>query len=255
MEWPISDLARASGTTTRALRHYGDLGLLQPSRVGPSGYRFYDQDGLLRLQRILLLRDLGLPLATIGEVLAGEQDAERALEVHLDLLKQERERLDRRIRSVTTTLAKRRGGEQMTANESFDGFDHTEYKEEVEQRWGKAAYRDSDAWWRAKSPEEKRAFQDAQLAIAADYGAAKQAGLAAEDDRVQAIAQRHYDWLSGIAGTPQRPQGGPTAEYFAGLGEMYVEDPRFTANYDMHGQGTAKLVRDAMRVYAERHLS
>src|SRR3712207_8600844 len=57
MEWPISELARAAGTTTRALRHYGDLGLLEPSRVAAGGYRFYDEDGLLRLQRILLLRE------------------------------------------------------------------------------------------------------------------------------------------------------------------------------------------------------
>jgi DNA-binding transcriptional MerR regulator len=255
VEWPINELARASGTTTRTLRHYGDLGLLSPSRVAANGYRFYDEDGLLRLQRILLLRHLGLPLATIGEVLAGEQDAEAALLVHLDLLKQERERLDRRIRSVTTTIEKRRGGEQMTANESFDGFDHTEYKEEVEQRWGKAAYRDSDAWWRAKSPEQKQAFQDAQRAIARDYGAAKHAGHGPEDDEVQAITQRHYEWLSGIAGTPQTPQGGPTEEYFTYLGEAYLSDPRLTLNYDMHGEGTAELVRDAMRVYAERHLS
>jgi DNA-binding transcriptional MerR regulator len=223
--------------------------------VAGNGYRFYDEDGLLRLQRILLLRHLGLSLATIGEVLAGEQDTEEALVVHLDLLKQERERLDRRIRSVTITLEKRRGGEQMTANESFDGFDHTEYKEEVEQRWGKAAYADSDRWWGSKSPEEKRAFQDAQVAIARDYGTAKRADHGPEDEEVQAIARRHAEWLAGIPGTPQGPQGRPARAYFIGLGEMYVADPRFTSNYDMHGEGTAELVRDAMRVYAERHLS
>lgn len=35
---------------------------------------------------------------------------------------------------------------------------------------------------------------------------------------------------------------------------MYVDDPRFTANYDKYGEGTASLVRDAMKVYAERNL-
>jgi hypothetical protein len=47
----------------------------------------------------------------------------------------------------------------------------------------------------------------------------------------------------------------PTEGYVVGLGEMYVADPRFTANYDRHGPGTAVLVRDAMKVYAERHLA
>jgi hypothetical protein len=35
---------------------------------------------------------------------------------------------------------------------------------------------------------------------------------------------------------------------------MYVNDPRFTANYDRHGEGTAVFIRDAMKVYAERKL-
>lgn len=46
----------------------------------------------------------------------------------------------------------------------------------------------------------------------------------------------------------------PTKEYVTGLGRMYVDDPRFTVNYDQHGEGTALLVRDAMKVYAERNL-
>ena len=37
------------------------------------------------------------------------------------------------------------------AQDMFDGFDHTQYKDEVEQRWGKDAYATSDAWWRGMS--------------------------------------------------------------------------------------------------------
>ena len=71
---------------------------------------------------------------------------------------------------------------------------------------------------------------------------------------MQAITQRHYEWLAGVPGTPRVESGGPAKEYFVGLGEMYVDDPRFTANYDVHAEGTAELIRDAMRVYADRHL-
>ncbi|MGH3433605.1 MAG: TipAS antibiotic-recognition domain-containing protein [Thermocrispum sp.] len=35
---------------------------------------------------------------------------------------------------------------------------------------------------------------------------------------------------------------------------MYVADPRFTANYDRHADGTAGFIRDAMKAYAERNL-
>ncbi|MEV1286203.1 MerR family transcriptional regulator [Micromonospora sp. NPDC049679] len=246
MEWSIQELARLAGTTSRTLRHYGQVGLLEPSRVGSNGYRYYDQDCLVRLQRILLLRELGLGLPAIAEVLAGEQDTAAALRIHLRLLEQERQRLGRQIESVTTTLRKTEGGEQLMAEEIFDGFDHTQYEQEVTERWGRGAYEKADRWWRSLSDADKKAFQQQQLDIAADYGRAHLAGSSAESDEVQAITQRHFEWLS-ITTTPTRP-------YFIGLGEMYVADPRFTANYDRHGEGTAVLIRDAMKVYAERHL-
>jgi DNA-binding transcriptional MerR regulator len=74
MEWSIQDIARLAGTTSRTLRHYGDVGLLEPSRVAANGYRYYDAAALARLQRILLLRELGLGLPAIADVLAGQTD-------------------------------------------------------------------------------------------------------------------------------------------------------------------------------------
>ena len=62
MNWSIQELAKLGGTTSRALRHYDEVGLLPPSSVGANGYRYYDERALLRLQRILLLRELGLGL-------------------------------------------------------------------------------------------------------------------------------------------------------------------------------------------------
>jgi DNA-binding transcriptional MerR regulator len=245
-EWSIQDLARAAGTTSRTLRHYAAIGLLTPSRIGGNGYRYYDQDSLVRLQRILLLRDLGLGLPAIAEVLGGQQDTATALRTHLALLEQERRRVGRQIESVRTTLRKTEGGEQLMAEEVFDGFDHTRYEGEVTQRWGREAYERGDRWWRSLSDTEKRSFHQRQVDIAADYGRALRAGISADSDEVQAITRRHVDWLS-VTTTPTR-------DYLIGLGEMYVADPRFTATYDVHGEGTAAFVRDAMKVYAERHL-
>src|SRR5690554_4444275 len=146
MDWSIQQIARLSGTTSRTLRHYDDIGLLPPTRIGHNGYRYYDQNALSRLQRILLLRDLGLGLEAIGRVLHGQSDNTDALRTHLRWLQLEQQRLDRQIAAVETTITKMEGGEQLMADEMFDGFDHTQYKEEVEQRWGKQAYAKSDAW-------------------------------------------------------------------------------------------------------------
>lgn len=248
-EWSIQDLAKAAGTTSRALRHYGQLGLLPPSRIGANGYRYYDEYSLVRLQRILLLRELGVGLPVIGEILAGERDAITALRAQLELLRQEQERLRRRIASVHTTLDKLERGERLVAAEVFEEFDHTQYRDEVIERWGAEAYERGDRWWSSLTPAQKQEFQQTQVDIAADFGRAHAAGLTPGSPEVQEITARHYEWVTG--GWQGRR---PCAKEFAGLGEMYVADERFGANYDQHGTGTAELVRDAMKYYADHNL-
>ena len=110
----------------------------------------------MRLQRILLLRDLGLGLPAIAEILDHEPDAEQALGRHLDWLRQEQDRLARQIVSVRQTMEALKDGGQIMAEHMFDGFDHTHYKDEVEERWGKDAYAKSDAWWRGMAPPRRR---------------------------------------------------------------------------------------------------
>jgi len=251
MDWSIQDIARLSGTTSRTLRHYGDIGLLAPSRIGGNGYRYYDEAALARLQRILLLRELGLGLPAIADVLTGQKDDALALRTHLEWLQQERERLARQISSVETTILTMEGGEQLMAENMFDGFDHTQYRDEVEQRWGKDAYARSDAWWTSMSATEKKEWKARVEALIADWVEAGARGASPDSDEAQALAQRQFDWLSGIPGTPQS-DGGPTKEYFVGLGEMYVADDRFAKNYG--GSAGATFVRDALKVYADRNL-
>jgi len=118
MDWSIQEISRIAGTTSRTLRHYDEVGSLAPSRVAANGYRHYDQEALTRLQRILLLRDLGLGIAAIQQLFA-DQDAGAcdgpgelaeqtsrvaALRTHLTWLSSERERLDRQIASVEKTI-------------------------------------------------------------------------------------------------------------------------------------------------------
>lgn len=113
MEWTVRQLAERAGISGRTLRHYHQIGLLVPDRIGSNGYRYYGPRAVARLQRILLLRDAGLALAAIGEALAAEQDDAdeiAALEEHLLALERERTSLDRRIESVQRTVQMRRGG-------------------------------------------------------------------------------------------------------------------------------------------------
>lgn len=261
-QWSIQQIAKIAGTTSRTLRHYDGIGLLAPSSIGHNGYRHYDQTALVRLQRILLLRELGLGLPQIAEVLEQEQSEEHALESHLAWLRQEQDRLTRQIASVQSTIDAVKGGERLMADKMFDGFDHTQYQDEVEQRWGKDAYARSDAWWRGKTAEEKQAWQQRVTDLGRDWVTAAESGIAPDSERAQALAKRHVDWLTGIPGTPASASAGSAAgrgdvkAYVIGLGEMYVADPRFGANYATTDGGTAgaEFVRDALRAYADANL-
>jgi DNA-binding transcriptional MerR regulator len=71
----ISEFARASGLSHKALRLYDLSGLLPPAEIDPAtGYRFYAADQLERARRISLLRQLDMPLAMVAEVLAGSDE-------------------------------------------------------------------------------------------------------------------------------------------------------------------------------------
>lgn len=247
MDWSIQEIARLSGATSRTLRHYGDIGLLKPSRIGANGYRHYDELALARLQRILMLRDLGLGLPAIAEVIDGALENTDALAGHLRWLRQEKHRLDRQIRSVETTIEKMKGGEKLMAEEMLDGFDHTQYQGEVEERWGVDAYAKSDRWYRSLTAEQKAAVNQEQLDIQRNYATARAAGIAVDSDEVQAITRRQFDWTTVYWNGTR-----PTAAQFVGLGEMYVADDRFSANYG--GVAGATFVRDAMAAFAEREL-
>jgi len=86
-----------SDVTSRTLRHYDAIGLLPPAWIGADGRRYYRRPELLRLQRILLLRELGLGLAAIAEALEREADPVAVLRTHRDRLAGERDRLEDRI--------------------------------------------------------------------------------------------------------------------------------------------------------------
>ena len=131
------------------------------------------------------------------------------------------------------------------ADEVLDGFDHTQYRDEVIARWGEDDYVRADRWWRSLGDAEKARFHRTQIEIAKGYATALLDGKRADSDETQAITKRHVEWLSATTT--------PSSGYLLGLGELYVTDSRFAESYERHAPGTAAYVRDAMAVYAERH--
>ncbi len=74
----INEVAAETGLTTRTIRYYEELGLLEPAARSDGDYRLYDASDLARLQFIRGLRDdAGFSLAQIGQLLEDEAARER----------------------------------------------------------------------------------------------------------------------------------------------------------------------------------
>ena len=123
MEYSIQKLSRLSGVTTRTLRWYDEIGLLKPSRVAESGYRYYGSAEVDRLQDILYYRALGVELAQIKACLDDPSfDRLAALRGHLSALEAERARLTKLIRSVKATIGAEERNEIMNDEQKFEAF-------------------------------------------------------------------------------------------------------------------------------------
>lgn len=249
MSWSINEVTRESGVTSRTLRHYDAIGLLKPAWTADGGRRFYEQEQLLRLQRILLLRELGLSLDAIRDVLAA-QHSHSAVEVlrgHRDWLLAERRRLGRLVTTVENTISHLEKGGTMSATSMFEGFDHNPYEAEARDRWGDRAVDESNARLRGLTKDQAEQARTGFGEVRAKIAELSAAGVPVDDDRTQQVMDEHYRWVC-LFWTPNR-------EAYQGLAELYVDDERFRRNIGEGDDALVAYLRDAMKVYANARLS
>lgn len=250
-EWPITDVARMSKVSARTLRHYDDIGLLRPARTGRNGYRYYEQEQLIRLQQILLLRELGLALDTIAEVLDGQRDQVETLRRHHGWLVAERDRLARLADTVSRTISRLTEGDDMPAEELFEGFAERQARFETDlvDRYGEGVrkhFADSREHTKGWGERDYLAARDEMDALDARFVELLRSGVAVDDPRVFAVLDDHHAAVARFW-TPDRSS-------YAGLGQLYVEHPEFRARYDAKDPGLAEYLRDAMAAYAAARL-
>ena len=247
MEYSIQELSRLSGVTTRTLRWYDQIGLLKPSRVAESGYRYYGKAEVDRLQDILYYRALGVGLARIKECLDDPSfDRLAALKRHLAALEAERERLEKLIQSVKDTIGAEERNEIMSDEQKFEAFKqrtvaHNEEVDgaEIRSKYGDETVDAANAAVMNLTQEQYQEWTDLGQAIQTRLEAAVQAGLSPESEAGKELCALHRRWLT-ITGSRYDP-----AKH-RGIAELYVMDERFTAYYDQHLPGCARFLREAV---------
>ena len=93
----ISQVSRTYGVTTRMLRYYEQIGLLDSLRMDDYSYRVYDENALKRLQQIILLRKLQISVKKIGVILNNPEAA-----AVIDIFKKNISELEKEISALST---------------------------------------------------------------------------------------------------------------------------------------------------------
>ncbi|EEL48187.1 MerR family transcriptional regulator [Bacillus mycoides] len=235
----VSDLV---GISVRTLHHYDEIGLLTPDEMTESGYRLYSNENLETLQQILFFKELGFPLKKIKEIIMSPSfDRDEALTLHRKMLLEKRARLDKVIATIDKTIQHTKGEIEMTNKEKFEGFDfsHNPYEEEARTRWGDEAVDKANKAAAGMTKEKQEEFNNIYRKLATLRHSEP------HSQEAQYAIQVWYEYLQNF--------GQYSLEAFKGLGQMYVDDERFTKNIDQFGEGLARFMCDAMAVYADNH--
>lgn len=251
MEYTINKLAKLAGVSTRSLRYYDELGLLSPARISSNGYRIYGQKEVDRLQQILFYREMGVRLEEIKKIIfSKDYDSETALQNHLAALLAKREQMDLLIANVEKTIRAKKGEIIMSDKEKFNGFiqkmvddNERQYGEEIREKYGDDVVNRSNT--KVKGMSEKQ-YAEAE-GLYREFNETLKAAFEHGDpecELAQKACELHKIWLCYFWDHYSR-------EAHIGVTQMYVDDPRFKANYEKIAVGCAEFLRDAVLIYCK----
>lgn len=244
--YTIRELADLACISTRALRHYDQIGLLVPKRAD-NGYRVYDDADVRALQNIMLLRSCRVPLSTIAAILhEPDFDLASMLSDHLADLRRQRVELEETIVIVQRAFARLEVFENMDDKQRFEQLKQDsverfeeEYGAEARERYGNDAIDAasermlgmSKTAWDAKEELEQRIKDALKVAMATGD---------ASSDESKLVAGMHAQWIRVHWG-----EGAYTPEAHRNLAEGYLRDQRFVDYYDgACGDGATEFLRD-----------
>jgi DNA-binding transcriptional MerR regulator len=245
----VKEVAALSGVSVRALHHYDAIGLLAPSGRTAAGYRLYDDDDLLRLQQIVVGRELGLSLEAIRCSLEDPAfDRRGALVSQRAELTRRAERAEAMIRAIDAALTTLEENDmsKVDMKRIFEGFDPAAHAPEAERRWGGTeSYREAMQRTAAYTEADWRELKQEQAEIYGAAAAALAAGVPPDDGPAMDLAERHRQSIERWF-YPCSPS------MHAGLADLWESDARFGRNIDKFGAGLTQFFAAAVRANSAR---
>lgn len=236
----VKQVSQLVGVSIRTLHHYDEIGLLIPDHVTEAGYRQYSEENLQTLQHILFFKELGFSLKQIRSILQSPDfNTFEALQLQRRSLLAKRDQLEVMIATIDRTIAHVKGEIQMSTEEKFAGlkWNINPYEQEAREKWGDQAVDESKQRLSKLSQQQKAELE--QQCNEIYQGLADRIGTPIDSEETMALVKRWFELLNSNFGTY-------SYDAFIGLGQLYVQDERFTANIDQYGQGLAQYMSEAM---------
>lgn len=242
--YTVKELADLAGVSVRTLHYYEEIDLLNPTKVGDNGYRYYGDEAVLRLQQVLFFREMGLELAQIKKIL-DEPDFSlvSALQAHRHRLRQKIKRMQTLTRTVDATILHLMGEVDMSEKRMFEGFSEEkqeEYEKEAVEQWGEDAA-ESIRLWNNYSEERRRDIMLEGSNIYQEIAANMNKG--ADSPEVQALLVRWHEHLRNFYE--------PSIEALGGLGAMYHDHPDFNATFTRIDPDLPGFLKEAIAHYVD----
>mgnify|MGYP003290607831 FL=1 len=237
----INEFAKLTGVSVRTLHYYDQIGLLKPAEVDEwTGYRFYDEKSLEKMQQIMFYRELDFSLKWISEILSSPDfNKQKALDEQKKLLILKKERLEKLISAIDSA---KKGENIMNA---FDNTEYENYKNEVKEKWGNTdAYKEYSQKSKGYSKENFNALGEGMDKILEEFAICMNSGATPNSEETQNLVKKLQNYITENFYTC-------TSEILAGLGQMYIADERFKVNIDKHSVGTAEFVSKSIEYYCK----
>ncbi len=251
MKYSVNELAKISGVSVRTLHYYDEVGLLLPERNAKNDYRYYENEGLLKLQQILFFKELDFPLLEIKKILSSPTfNMKEVLKDQRKLIEIKKHRLQKLIKTIDKTINSINKKTNMNEDEIYDGFSKEEleaWNKEAKERWGNTPqYKQSVGKYESLTKEQKLEMKKAGEDLMQEF--VKNMPKGPKSPEVQKLVQKHYDGLRFFYE--------PNLTMYKGLADMYAGyqgDTRFRAYFEKHDKNLPDFMRDAIYEFCERN--
>lgn len=257
--YSVSQVSKLAGVSVKTLHHYDEKGLLVPFRQQTNGYRVYTQNHLVRLQQILIYRELDFSIEVIKSLLySNDEELLDTLSQQKSLLIQRQQTLSKMINSIEVTMDSIKGKENYDILFEDIPKERTERWDSLSQeRFGKDDSEKQMAALAKLSEQQIREFKDESDRVTLAF--AETIGMSFDSELVQKLTHEHYQMTNNFNKLVASVNGYdniPNLKY-----EDYVElanSVDFTEVNELcehFGEGYAEHARKAMVYYAEQNLN